>query len=137
MATFLARLPGPGVSWVDEHLLVIAGGSRHNQAEPDGPARPANQPIKDPVLQISAGRVGQAPQRRPGGRAQITPLCPSRSLTTTSGRAPRSAARRAFSLTLLVTQGDAIERSNPSRVWVVPARPVCWRSPSLVGQRAS
>jgi SAM-dependent methyltransferase len=25
-ATFLARLPGPEVSWVDEHLLVIAGG---------------------------------------------------------------------------------------------------------------
>src|SRR6266516_2909593 len=43
IATFLTRLPGPEVSWVDEHLLVIAGGSR-NQAEPDGPARPANQP---------------------------------------------------------------------------------------------
>jgi SAM-dependent methyltransferase len=28
---FLARLPGPEVCWVDEHLLVIAGGSRHNQ----------------------------------------------------------------------------------------------------------
>ena len=26
IATFLARLPGPEVSWVDEHLLVIAGG---------------------------------------------------------------------------------------------------------------
>jgi SAM-dependent methyltransferase len=25
-ATFLARLPGPEVCWVDEHLLVIAGG---------------------------------------------------------------------------------------------------------------
>jgi SAM-dependent methyltransferase len=38
IATFLARLPSPEVSWVDEHLLVIAGASRHNHAEPDGPA---------------------------------------------------------------------------------------------------
>ena len=74
-ATFLARLPGPEVCWVDEHLLVIAGASRHNQAEPDGPASLANQAIKDQALQISAGRAGQAPHRRPGGRAQITPLC--------------------------------------------------------------
>jgi SAM-dependent methyltransferase len=67
-ATFLARLPGPEVSWTDEHLLVIAAASRHDQAEPDGPASQANQ---DQALQVSAG---QAPQRRPGGRAQITPL---------------------------------------------------------------
>jgi SAM-dependent methyltransferase len=32
IATFLARLPSPEVSWVDEHLLVIAGTSRHNHA---------------------------------------------------------------------------------------------------------
>jgi SAM-dependent methyltransferase len=75
IATFLARLPGPEVCWVDEHLLVIAGGSRHHQVEPDGPASPADQAIKDQALRISAGRAGEAPQRRPGGRAQITPLC--------------------------------------------------------------
>ena len=74
-ATFLTRLPGPEVCWVDEHLLVIAGASRHDQAEPDGPASPANQAIKDQPLQISDGRARQAPQRRPGGRAQIPPLC--------------------------------------------------------------
>src|SRR5262245_1110117 len=34
IAAFLARLPGPQVSWVDEHLLVVADRSRHNQAEP-------------------------------------------------------------------------------------------------------
>jgi len=73
-ATFLARLPGPEVCWVDEHLLVIAGASRHDQAEPDGPASLANQAINDQALQISDGHAGQAPQRRPGGRAQITPL---------------------------------------------------------------
>jgi SAM-dependent methyltransferase len=38
IATFLARLPSPEVSWVDEHLLVVVGGSRHNQVESDGPA---------------------------------------------------------------------------------------------------
>ena len=75
IATFLARLPSPEVSWVDEHLLVIAGGSRHHQAEPDGPASLADQAIKDSGPQISAGRAGRAPDRRPGGRAQITPLC--------------------------------------------------------------
>jgi SAM-dependent methyltransferase len=63
IATFLTRLPSPEVSWVDEHLLVIVGGSHHNQAAPDDPASLANQVIKDQALQISAGRVGQAPQR--------------------------------------------------------------------------
>src|SRR5256885_8547746 len=76
IATFLARLPGPEVCWVDEHLLVIAAASRHDQAEPDGPASLANQAIKDQALQISAGQAGQAPQTRPGGRAQLTPSCP-------------------------------------------------------------
>jgi hypothetical protein len=73
-AAFLARLPRPEVCWADEHLLVVAGRSR-NQVEPDGPGSLASQAIKDQALQITAGRAGQAPQRRPGGRAQITPLC--------------------------------------------------------------
>jgi hypothetical protein len=60
---------------VDEHLLVVVGGSRRNQVEPDGPGSRANQAIKDQALQISAGRAGQAPHRRPGGRAQIARLC--------------------------------------------------------------
>ncbi len=30
IATFLARLPSPRVSWVDEHLLVVVGGSRRD-----------------------------------------------------------------------------------------------------------
>ena len=75
IATFLARLPSPEVSWVDEHLLVVAGRSRDNQAEPDGPASPASQAIKDQARQISAGHASEAPTRGPGGRAQITPLC--------------------------------------------------------------
>ena len=73
-AAFLARLPRPEACWADEHLLVVACRSR-NQVEPDGPGSLASQAIKDQALQISAGRAGQAPQRRPGGRAQITPLC--------------------------------------------------------------
>ncbi len=70
IATFLARLPSPKVSWMDEHLLVVVGGSRRNQVEPDGPG---SRTSKDQALQISTGRAGQAPNRRPGGRAQITP----------------------------------------------------------------
>ncbi len=34
ITAFLARLPSPEVSWVDEHLLVAVGGSRRNQVEP-------------------------------------------------------------------------------------------------------
>jgi hypothetical protein len=75
ITTFLARLPSPKVSWVDEHLLVVVGGSRRNQVEPDGPGTLASKAIKDQAIQISAGHAGQAPNRRPGGRAQITPLC--------------------------------------------------------------
>src|SRR5260370_720614 len=73
-APSLPARPRPGACWVDEHLRVIVGGRRHNQVERDGPASPANQAIKDQALQISAGRAGQALSRRPGGRAQITPL---------------------------------------------------------------
>ena len=73
ITTFLARLPSPKPSWVDEHLLVVAGASRRNQVEPDGPGTLASKAIKDQALQISAGRAGQAPSRRPGGGAQITP----------------------------------------------------------------
>jgi SAM-dependent methyltransferase len=31
IATFLTRLPGAEVSWVDEHLMVVVGGSQRNQ----------------------------------------------------------------------------------------------------------
>jgi SAM-dependent methyltransferase len=66
LATFLARLPGPEVSWVDEHLLVVVGGSRRNRAEPRGSGSLASRAIKDQALQISAGRAGEAPRRRLG-----------------------------------------------------------------------
>ena len=69
IATFLARLPGPEVSWVDEHLLVIVGRSRRNQVE----SRHGEPAINDQAPQTSVGRAGGAPERRPGGRAQITP----------------------------------------------------------------
>jgi SAM-dependent methyltransferase len=73
IATFLARLPGPEVSWVDEHLLVVVGRSYRNQAKPEGPGSLASRAIKDQALQISARSAGQAPTRRTGGRPQITP----------------------------------------------------------------
>jgi SAM-dependent methyltransferase len=45
IATFLARLPSPKVTWVDEHLLVVVCGSRHNQLELDGPGSGASRAI--------------------------------------------------------------------------------------------
>jgi SAM-dependent methyltransferase len=69
ITTFLARLPGPEVCWVDEHLLVVAGGSRRDQAEPDRPGSLASRPIADQALQISTGHAGGgAPGSHPGGR---------------------------------------------------------------------
>src|SRR5260370_1396885 len=64
-----ARLPGPGVSWTAEPLLLGVGGSRRDQVEPDSPGSPASQAIKDEPLQISAGHAGWAPDRRLAGRA--------------------------------------------------------------------
>ena len=49
LATFLARLPGPEVCWVDEHLLIAASASRRNHAEPDKRASPAGQAISNHV----------------------------------------------------------------------------------------
>ncbi|MGH3406293.1 MAG: class I SAM-dependent methyltransferase [Streptosporangiaceae bacterium] len=62
IATFLARLPGPEASWVDEHLLVVVGGSRRNQVE-DGSSGLPRPAIKDQALQINAGRAGEPPSR--------------------------------------------------------------------------
>ena len=51
IATFLARLPSPEVSWVDEHLLVAVSGSRRNHWSLT--VRAAWR--ADQALQISAG----------------------------------------------------------------------------------
>ncbi len=40
IATFLARLPSPEVSWVDEHLLVVVGGSRPGEPGDQGSGPP-------------------------------------------------------------------------------------------------
>jgi SAM-dependent methyltransferase len=42
ITTFLARLPGPEVTWVDEQLLVVVSRSRRTQSELDGPSSPAS-----------------------------------------------------------------------------------------------
>jgi SAM-dependent methyltransferase len=55
IATFLARLPSPAVSWVDEHLLVVVGASRHNPVQPAGSSRAGTRAIKDQAPRISAG----------------------------------------------------------------------------------
>jgi ubiquinone/menaquinone biosynthesis C-methylase UbiE len=53
IATFLTRLPSPEVCWVDEHLLVVIGRSRHNQVGPDGPGSLASRGDHRSGLQIS------------------------------------------------------------------------------------
>jgi SAM-dependent methyltransferase len=67
IAAFLARLPGPEVSWVDEHLLIVVG-SHRSQTEPERSGSRASRVIKDQPLQISAGNLGEAPNRRLAGR---------------------------------------------------------------------
>jgi SAM-dependent methyltransferase len=83
IATFLARLPSPEVSWVDEHLLVVAGASLPNQAEPDGPGRLASQAGNDQAPQTSAMRAAKAPGNRPAGRPATSSLP-----AATAARAP-------------------------------------------------
>ena len=63
IATFLARLPGPEVSWVDEHLLIVASASRRGHPEPDGRASLAGQPINNHAPRSAPG----APARLPRG----------------------------------------------------------------------
>ena len=68
IATFLARLPGSEVSWVDEHMLVIVGRSRRNQVE-----SPRGEPaINDQAPQFSVGRAGEA-LREASWRPRVTP----------------------------------------------------------------
>ena len=55
IATFLARLPRPEVSWTDEHLLVVVGGSRRGHGEHDRSGSVANPAIRGQPVQISAG----------------------------------------------------------------------------------
>jgi len=51
ITAFLARLPGPEVCWVDEHLLVVA---RHSRAEP--PAGPATRATRDQAPRSAPAR---------------------------------------------------------------------------------
>ncbi len=92
IAAFLARLPGPEVSWVDEHLLVVVGGSRRNQAEPDGPGSRASQPIKNRPSRSAPG----APVRLPGGFSAAAVACDTGNDRETAhpGRASRRCGAR-------------------------------------------
>jgi SAM-dependent methyltransferase len=66
IVAFLARLPGPEVSWVDEHLLVVVG-SRRSQAEPERPGSRASRAIKDQPSRSVPG----APVRLLGGPCRL------------------------------------------------------------------
>jgi SAM-dependent methyltransferase len=61
IATFLARLPGPEVSWVDEHLLVIVSGSRGDRVEPA--AAPARGDLYPAVLLQDVSAIGSCRMR--------------------------------------------------------------------------
>jgi SAM-dependent methyltransferase len=74
IATFLARLPSRGVSWVDEHLLLVVGKSRRNEVGADGSSSLASRAVKDQDIQISAGRASEAPKSRLGGRFSLMDL---------------------------------------------------------------
>jgi hypothetical protein len=56
IAVFLARLPGPEVRWVDEHLMVVAAAIGSSQGERDGLPGPARQAVNDQAVQISVAR---------------------------------------------------------------------------------
>ncbi|MGZ6839369.1 MAG: hypothetical protein ACXVHC_02765, partial [Frankiaceae bacterium] len=101
IATFLARLPSPEVSWVDEHLLVVVGASRRNHVEPDGPGSLASQ---DQALQISAGLAGEAPRRRLGGRS-------------TPAHSPTASACERASITSSAKSGRARTPPRQARTW--------------------
>jgi SAM-dependent methyltransferase len=72
LAAFLARLPGPEVSWTDEHLLVVAAGIRHSQPEPDRSGSRTTRAINDQALQISTRHPDETHSRLLAGRSAST-----------------------------------------------------------------
>ncbi len=78
IATFLGRLPSPEVSWIDEHLLVVAGASRRNQAEPDRPGSLASQATKEQPSTSAPGAplAGISAPAAPAGTASRSQLAP-------------------------------------------------------------
>ncbi|MFI5891122.1 class I SAM-dependent methyltransferase [Actinoplanes sp. NPDC051513] len=56
IATFLARLPSPEVTWIDEHLLIVISVSHRNQVQPDHSSKAAARAMTDQAFQISAER---------------------------------------------------------------------------------
>jgi hypothetical protein len=74
IAAFLARLPGPDVSWTDEHLLVVIGGSRRSQVEPDGSSSLASWASFQRV-----GDLGDSTTGRHDGQSPWSSATPARS----------------------------------------------------------
>ena len=79
IATFLSRLPSPEVCWVDEHLLVVIGGSWRDQVEPDGSSSLARRrsrirPSRSvPGAPVRVLRGVSAAARRPAPHRRQTP----------------------------------------------------------------
>ena len=121
IAPFLARLPSPEVSWVDEQLLVIAGGSRHNQVESDGPASLANQATKDQAPRSAPGAPVRLPRGVLAAARRSQRYAPSRLLATTFGTALRSATC-ALGATSRATECDSVLARRRAADWVPKER---------------
>ncbi len=138
IATFLARLPSPEVSWVDEHLLVVVGGSRRTQVEPDGPGSLASRAIKDQALQIRAGPAGEAPQRRLGGRpatssAPTASACERTSITSSARPASAGTPPRQARTQGVQASGLAVGSAARTAAGRPPRAPAATRWPSAAG----
>jgi len=138
IATFLARLPSPEVSWVDEHLLVVVGGSRHTQVEPDGPGSLASRAIKDQALQIRAGPAGEAPQRRLGGRpatssSPTASACERTSITSSARPASAGTPPRQARTQGVQASGLAVGSAARTAAGRPPRAPAATRWPSAAG----
>ncbi len=137
IATFLARLPSPEVSWVDEHLLVVVGGSRRTQVEPDRPGSLASRAIKDQALQIRAGPAGEAPQRLLGSRP-ATSSAPTASACERASRpahvrpAPEHHPRQARTQGVQAS-GLAVGSAARTAAGRPPRAPAATRWPSAAG----
>jgi SAM-dependent methyltransferase len=88
IATFITRLPSPEVSWVDEHLLIVAGASRRNHAEPDGQASLADQAINDHAPRSAAAAPAGLPAGVPAAARRSPPMSPADSRQGPSAQHP-------------------------------------------------
>jgi SAM-dependent methyltransferase len=102
IAAFLARLPGPEVSWVDEHLLVVIGGSRRSQAEPDGSSSLASWASFQPV-----GDLGDSTTRAARRAVTLEPSNPGAVTLRVDGKSRTALGSQPVTLSLAPGHGTS------------------------------